>query len=185
MPRKFLASGQKWPDDRRGSRDRSPDLKRNRLLEGNVTMKVVRTFGRTGIAAQVGLACLAILGMSGNSITTLVCSQSRCGKSCRMHVPAPVERTPRSCCSAKKDAAKAEPQTKESCSCEIRSIPDAIPATIATVPMSPTWVAALPQTSVLVPQSVSPVGRRIEFFADSSPPIVFRHPDRGRAPPAA
>src|SRR5688572_30594904 len=95
-------------------------LHRNQLVSPRVTMHRVRVCRRTGFAMRIGLACLVFLGASGNALTTIVCSQSRCGNSCGMHVSAPVKQAPRSCCAD--NGAKSQPQQpppEKSCNCEL------------------------------------------------------------------
>lgn len=91
---------------------------------------------------------------------------------------------PTGCCAKKKAIAAKAP--KKGCECEIKSLPDSSNGTTATaLHIDPLPVIAMPAvTPIAVQRAISP-RTEIYFSGDSSPPPHRRHPDSGRAPPAA
>jgi hypothetical protein len=127
-----------------------------------------------------------MLGMSDAAWSSFTCSAETCGTACGMHKQ-PKEVEPKSCCPDKATAqARSDDQPKSKCSCSFKASPDAaqndaklaLPITelVVVLPAIP----AEPKLAALV---IEP--REVLFHSDSSPPIVSRHPDLGRAPPAA
>ncbi len=139
------------------------------------------------IAMRMLMACLVILGMSNAAWSVSRCSVETCGTSCPMHQARVQPKLTTSCC-PKKAASETKnmPQPKAGCKCRISA-----PRTTAQA------TAQLAEPPVQVFGPVPPIPwdltlpvidfptNEILFHSDSSPPIVARHPDLGRAPPAA
>ena len=105
-----------------------------------------------------------------------------------MHeVKAKVQPKKHSCCPEKSLGAQEEPEKPAaSCNCRIQA-PDE-PAQTPGKLVAPTlWFIMVPQSPGVVSEvTITTVATdEILFCSDSSPPTVTRHPDLGRAPPAA
>lgn len=136
-------------------------------------------------ALRLLLACLLIVGTSDGVLGALRCGLGRCAPNCEMHQSLERAKPAESCCKQKKAQTKTT-QKAQSCKCEMKASPEAAIGTPAlTVPMvhQLDWGPV----SATLDGLQAPAAERVPVLhrGDSSPPIVFYHPDSGRAPPIA
>lgn len=104
-----------------------------------------------------------------------------------MHRQAVVAKKQHACCPGGASAKRTNETTpKGACKCKFKAPSDASPVSSQLIVPPVQVFAALP--SVLPEPQARPVvvcTVEVLFHSDSSPPIVTRHPDLGRAPPVA
>ena len=146
----------------------------------------VRRNSPATMVTRLLLACLVLLGMSDTAWSSFTCSAETCGTTCGMHRAA-VKAEPTSCCPKKLVAQSLPDEGQQSgCSCNFKAPPDLAQDDLKLALPITELVAVLPEMRgepILAVLVIEP--REVLFQCDSSPPIVARHPDLGRAPPAA
>jgi hypothetical protein len=143
----------------------------------------VRRTSAASILNRVFLAIVIAVGTSGGAFASLFCSTDMCGSTCSMH--AKTKAKPVSCCDEQPVSQQDGSGADESCKCQLKSAPIANPApTVApsiSIPIEISMPLAPPVCLLTEPEFIA---SPILFQGDSSPPIVVRQPDLGRAPPA-
>lgn len=147
-------------------------------------MTAVPSISPASIAVRLVLATLLIVGVVGSAFGSLGCYAGACQSHCPMHQ---AEAKPKSCCpeSADGEGIAAKPSPTE-CDCAFTSWPETAKVDAAAPTVNP-QIALAPAPALETPQPApGPVVELcIHFRGDLPPPIVARHPDLGRAPPAA
>jgi hypothetical protein len=136
-------------------------------------------------AFRLILAFFVIIGMSGQSFGGLLCASGACPDSCSMHEQkAPPEQTP-TCCPTKpaKDSSNKAPSGK--CDCKIKAAPDVTQSAPTVASAHVPVLLAMPSDSIDSIAHAVALALGPTLYSGNSPPSVVRHPDLGRAPPAA
>lgn len=142
----------------------------------------------SSIGIRLLLAFLVTLGTSGQSLGGMMCATGTCPNSCGMHEKQEAQKEKaHSCCPSDGKEAPEKPQKRsDRCKCQIRSAPDAAAPNISfAAPPAPLVIAlSVGPLEITIP-AVSTELQPIHLHSGNPPPTVTRHPDLGRAPPAA